>query len=947
MKQCIITLAVCSGSLLSAQTRIFEGVFGQNANLTDTVGVAIGTGGKLDDFWTNKNNTNWVQQSNTKTFRYGGIAVETNCRLDGDTVLTNSNLRATIEDYVRKAKYMQNLGSEPLLTLPLRMIAGTDVTSHQQAADACAKLVRWVNRTLISQGRSPVRYWVYSNEPEDGGTDPISSKRIHGYDSVDAAIKIHDYISKMYTSVTGIWDASWGTPKFVGPELYSFDTYAHGTNKVDSLIQQLTGQFSPFNNNSNSGLADIRPYVDVFTWHFYPFNDQSQVTPGIPLPRRTYAVKRLGTGCPVSGGGNSSTLAQDIALVKTWLGSGIEVGITEANICHINDVGAANGGNDLITGEGANSFLAGQFWAEMMCIAMTNDMKYINFWSSIEGCNSCPQSGYKTNVGYLNSNPARFGGVGGKKPTFYHFKMLSDNFRGNMYQGTINFNNQPLDTSFSGKGLKSFVAVQRAGVKIIVMNQNDTAYNYRLNFSANSNDTAGRVTLNFPGVSTDTSFTNQSSWNTGNNFFLSAIPIPRRSTVLLAFDCHGGFLGHKEYTEKMARDSTAPQFKQIGTVILDPSVISCELGGSIGGSLSSNTAFAFDTVVVNTDLTLDDYVSLSFTNCLVVMGPGARIIGNTGNKITVKNSVILGCDQSNWGGIEMGGNNVRYEESLVIEDSYLINAQHPVKTDKIPDVTILRNVFVNGEKAIDMEDGERFKINQNLIGCYNTAIKTYNFAGSATGHQCEINTNKIVDVDYGISTNSDTHDSLDVLCNEFRFNNIGILNSGCTFKDFGTASNSAGNRFVNNTSEEPADFLQHSGNNPTYYYESSQYAQFTYPVMDITTTQASNERMCATVFSNDCPQWQPLVSLKEHTKDLFKRFIVYPNPSGGEFSFKFDGGEKSYVLIVVDMLGRQVLTKSGSFQNSSNLKFALRERGIYMAALDTEGKRYAQKIIVQ
>jgi hypothetical protein len=248
MKKIFLFTIVFSYALCGTAQIINLSVFGQNANLTDTIGVNTNTGGHLEEFWNTGNpSQNFISQSNSKQMRYGGILVELNCKIDGNTAIPNSNISVTIKDYIRKAIVMQDNGITPMLTLP--MLIGLDnnpaIPTLTLSASQVALLVKGVNDGLKAKGRTVCTQWIYSNEPEHGGLN-TANKPIHGYDSVDAGVQIHAYIQPYYNSVQSVWAANqtaWGIDttqiKFVGPELYSFDNYNHGTGMepgADSLI---------------------------------------------------------------------------------------------------------------------------------------------------------------------------------------------------------------------------------------------------------------------------------------------------------------------------------------------------------------------------------------------------------------------------------------------------------------------------------------------------------------------------------------------------------------------------------------------------------------------------------------------------------------------------------------------------------------------------------------
>ncbi|MDZ4665735.1 MAG: T9SS type A sorting domain-containing protein [Bacteroidota bacterium] len=89
------------------------------------------------------------------------------------------------------------------------------------------------------------------------------------------------------------------------------------------------------------------------------------------------------------------------------------------------------------------------------------------------------------------------------------------------------------------------------------------------------------------------------------------------------------------------------------------------------------------------------------------------------------------------------------------------------------------------------------------------------------------------------------------------------------------------------------------------------------------------------------------------TKDIKSDFIVYPNPTKGEFTIKYDLRKRSDVLVdIVDINGVTLRTvvniqaqHNGKYQVPVNLSDL--PNGIYFVSLTNEGKRKTQKVILQ
>jgi hypothetical protein len=481
----LLIVMICTS--VCGRSQIANGVFGQNADLTATIGTNTSAGGHLDDYWDATgalSGQDHILASKTKFMRYGGINVETYCLIDGDPLVTSDNISKTIADYIAKAEVMQDNGITPMMTLPLKLDPGILPTVGQAAIQA-GKLVKGVNDGLVAASYAPVTYWVYSNEPEGGS---------HGYVTSTAPGDIFNYIQAYYNQVAPVWSANataWGVTtsdlKLVGPELYSYDNYNHGAGMVDKLVQQLLG-VPPYTH-----AADITPYISVFTWHYYPFGDESTASSSFPDPTTSNVINRLTQNSTVVLHGTSfytRALKDDINEAQNWIAtyssnSAVSVGITEANICYINDVSGTfgtGGTDDQLTGNGTNGFIAGQFWAEMMGICAEQGVSNLNFWSSIGGCDGggCTHPLYETNTGFLNSDPTKFGGLGGKKPTYYHYKLMAENFAG----GT------PLANSYvnSNVAYKAFAYTNSTAgeVGVLVMNQDNAAHSFKIYFNGGS-----------------------------------------------------------------------------------------------------------------------------------------------------------------------------------------------------------------------------------------------------------------------------------------------------------------------------------------------------------------------------------------------------------------------------------------------------------------------------
>lgn len=363
----------------------------------------------------------------------------------------------TNSQFLKMIDAIRSNGMEPTLQVPFDKYHFT----AQQAAD----LVKFINITSARH----VKYWSIGNEPDLGYSYTTSSQ-------------VAAYVKTFATAMKNI-DPS---IMILGPETAWFN---------QGIIDGLTTPNGPDDVTGRD--MNGRFYLDVISFHSYGF-DGTQT--------RAQVISKL----TQSGGlqDNLTYLNSRIANCNTAHGrtgiSALKTAITEANI------GWQNAAGDNLYGVGANSFIGGQYWAEMMGVAMKQGVDFVNFWSVEEG------GGSNTNIGYIEpSNNS-------KKPSYHHFKMMADNFRGNYVNGTTNKPN-----------VKSFGSQDAQQIAVLILNQDQAAgYNYKvkLNTSAVSAGAALNININ------------------ANLNIEYADMIQSQSTVLLIFNASGALMKKYEYT---------------------------------------------------------------------------------------------------------------------------------------------------------------------------------------------------------------------------------------------------------------------------------------------------------------------------------------------------------------------------------------------------------------
>ncbi len=323
-------------------------------------------------------------------------------------------------------------------------------------ANQAAAIVTYINVTKAKH----VKYWIIGNEPN------------LGY-SYTTASQIANFIRPFATAMKNV-DPS---ILIVGPEIAWFDY---------TIMDGLTNPGGPDDITGKD--ANGRYYIDVVSFHTYPFSGSqnrasviSNLTEPYKFQDNLIHLNQRVTAC------NTFHTRTGTAALKT--------AVTEANIDYQNPAG------DNLGGVGASSFLGGQFLAEMFGIGLKNGVDFMNIWSVVEGNTAA------SNIGYID------GSTNTKKPLYYHFKLMAENFKGTYANATTTVAN-----------VKSFGSKDGQHVYVIVMNEdltNNYPYTVRLNTAAASGTNALKINVN---ANIATEYTDV---------------LTNQSTVLLTFDLAG------------------------------------------------------------------------------------------------------------------------------------------------------------------------------------------------------------------------------------------------------------------------------------------------------------------------------------------------------------------------------------------------------------------------
>ena len=402
--------------------------------------------------------------------------------------------------YIKMIDSARAKGMEPVIQVPYH--------NGKYNAQQAAAIVKFLN---VTSGKN-IKYFIIGNEPD------------LEY-SFTTAAQVANYIKPFATAMKAV------DPNIliVGPECAWFN---HGI--IDGLTQ-------PGGPNDITGRdANGRFYVDVISFHTYPFSGTQS--------RSELITKLTGTD---QFQDKLVYLNNRIAAANSTHGrtgtAALKTAVTEANVNYKNNA------NDNLNGTGVNSFIGGQFIAEMFNIGLKNKVAFMNIWSVVEGNNT------ELNIGYIDRT------TGQKKPAYYHFKMMAENFKGNYVGGTTNNGN-----------VKAFGSSNGQLIQVMVMNQDIASnlnYTVRLNKDAIGGNNAlkinmdANVAIEYNGV------------------------INNQTTLLLTFNAAGQLVKKTEYSINNAQQQQAPVVTIYNAVVGGSNTNSGE--GDVATGVADNGASDF------------------------------------------------------------------------------------------------------------------------------------------------------------------------------------------------------------------------------------------------------------------------------------------------------------------------------------------------------------------
>ncbi len=363
----------------------------------------------------------------------------------------------TNDQYIAIIDSMRSKGLEPVIQVPF--------DNYRYTAQQAAGIVTYINKT---KGKN-IKYWIIGNEPDLAYSFTTSSQ-------------VANYIKPFASAMKNV-DPS---IKLIGPECAWFN---HG------IINGLTTPNGPDDITGKDAAG--RFYIDIISFHTYPFNGSQT---------RDQAIAKLTSAGSLQENLvhlNGRVAACNAAHGRTGALT-LKTAITEANVNYQNPAA------DNLQGSGANSFLGGQFIAEMMGIGMKNSVDFINIWSVVEG------NGIVTNIGYIDH------ATGIKKPAYYHFKMMAENFKGEVANCTP-----------SKANVKAFGSKNGQQICVMIMNQELAGtHNFTVRLNTGAIESSNALTVKVDaGIATEYSGT-----------------IGGQSSALLIFNTQGALVKMYEYS---------------------------------------------------------------------------------------------------------------------------------------------------------------------------------------------------------------------------------------------------------------------------------------------------------------------------------------------------------------------------------------------------------------
>lgn len=467
-------ILLCYSFYTNAQIKIDPLFFGINYWFT-----SFSQSGKYrPDLNTTEFPTIWedVKASGVRSMRIGGRGYNIGAQKPTD-----------IKQYLTIVDAIKGQGCEPLITVPYSGMKASILMEAQNAAEI-VYLLNVVNNRKI-------KYFIIANEPGiDYGFDIINEDKY--------AQAIADYIKPFATAMK----SADPTIKIIGPEMESYHLTV-----MSYLLAEPNKPYSISGTIPGTKLF----YIDVLSFHSYPPKEQVNSRKKIyKYPYHTFdaRIKQLRELFPIA---KRTTSNLDIALTEFNIMHGANHAPNNSSLTVKDINGKVRGAYKLNT---TNSFITGQWLAEMLCIGLKNQLKFMNIWSVKESGN---RKGINYDyLGYLHGTSAE------KKPMYHHYKLLANYFKGTFFS---NFNNGK--SAYMNKGVKAFASHNKNTIAVLILNETTASRNFKINFCG-VNPAEADERIRFDIFSKSSTFPEFSS--SGQSTDLDA-----ETTMLLLFDLNG------------------------------------------------------------------------------------------------------------------------------------------------------------------------------------------------------------------------------------------------------------------------------------------------------------------------------------------------------------------------------------------------------------------------
>jgi len=334
---------------------------------------------------------NVVGELGTKIMRYGGAA--------SDFTLP------TIAQYTAFVDMARDNNMEPLIQIPfLYTLAATynptlSLFTNISNAVALAGYTADVQNIVTTLKASPynVKYWGISNEPDlwYNVTNSVVP-------SASSASQVANYFKTISAQIKSA-DAN---AIIVGPDL----NQAYPGN---GIMHDLIGGTPSINiTGTITGMSPTRYYCDIYAFHTYPFSGTQSSVDVIGHPSST-----------LTSGFAGQLSDMRAAITNSASNPNLKIAVTEFN------VDWQNNASNTYSNVSANSFLAGQWMAEMFSVGLTkpnvNDatVEFMLPWSIHE------QEGDRSTYDLSILDDSYANGVK-KRSTYNHIDLLAESFYG-------------------------------------------------------------------------------------------------------------------------------------------------------------------------------------------------------------------------------------------------------------------------------------------------------------------------------------------------------------------------------------------------------------------------------------------------------------------------------------------------------------------------------------